>query len=193
MDQTNNTQQQNSTKNEFIEWAKAITIAFVLAYLIRVFLFAPFIVEGLSMMPTLEDDERLIVNELIYDIKEPKRGDIIVFKYNAEQDYIKRVIGLPGDIVEMKKDQLIINGQPIDETYLKKVKEDLHDQGLLLTKKFGPVEVEENHLFVMGDNRRNSKDSRVFGTIALEQVVGRADITFWPISKFRLLGEKQSR
>lgn len=108
----------SSINKELKEWAKAIAIAIILAYLIRTFLFAPFIVDGTSMMPTLENGERLIVNELQYRFGQPKRGDIIVFRYSEEQDYIKRVIALPGEVVEVKNDQLYINGQKVEEPYL---------------------------------------------------------------------------
>lgn len=189
MEQQTNTQH-STRKNEIFEWTKAIIIAVMLAYFIRVFLFTPFMVEGTSMMPTLLDGERLIVNNLIYNIHPPKRGDIIVFHYNQEKDYIKRVIALPGDIIEMKQDQLYINGQAVAESFLHAEKEVLQAHGLLLTKDFAAIQVEAGHLFVMGDNRRNSEDSRSFGTIGMDQVIGRADIVFWPISNYRYLGEE---
>ncbi|GBF11651.1 signal peptidase I [Tepidibacillus infernus] len=180
----------SSINKELKEWAKAIAIAIILAYLIRTFLFAPFIVDGTSMMPTLENGERLIVNELQYRFGQPKRGDIIVFRYSEEQDYIKRVIALPGEVVEVKNDQLYINGQKVEEPYLNEERKQLAVQGLTLTDDFGPVKVEEGHLFVMGDNRRNSKDSRMIGTIKFDQVVGKAAFAFWPISEIKWLTSK---
>ncbi|GAB7388119.1 signal peptidase I [Bacillaceae bacterium] len=175
-------------KNEIWEWVKALAIAIVLAFIIRTFLFAPFVVDGTSMMPTLHDGERLIVNKLIYLLGEPERGNIIVFKATEDRDYIKRVIAVGGETVEMKDDQLYINGKPVDEPYLEEYKKQAHAEGRLLTNDFGPVKVPEGEIFVMGDNRENSKDSRVIGTIPLEKVIGRADVVFWPLSDFRFPG-----
>ena len=173
------------TKNEWWEWTKALAIAIVLAFVIRSLLFAPFVVDGASMMPTLQDRERLIVTKLVYFIHDPSPGDIIVFHATQERDYIKRVIGIGGDKLEMKNDQLYINDQPVDEPYLNEYKKQAQSEGYLLTENFGPIEVPEGELFVMGDNRGNSKDSRMIGTIPLESVVGRADVIFWPLNQFR--------
>jgi len=188
MGDKNDTQNQN-VKKEIFDWVKSIAIAIFLAFIIRSFIFAPFVVEGTSMMPTLIDGERLIVNEIIYNLSEASRGDIIVFHYNQDQDYIKRIIGLPGDTVEVRDDQLYINNEKVDEPYLTEEKKSWQEQGLSLTEDFGPVKVDEHSLFVMGDNRRNSKDSRMIGEIDQEQVVGRADLGFWPLNTFRILGD----
>ncbi|MEW9667613.1 signal peptidase I [Ammoniphilus sp. 3BR4] len=177
--------QQEKPKNEVWEWLKALAIAVVLAFVIRSFLFAPFVVDGTSMMPTLHDRERLIVTKLIYFIQEPSRGDIIVFHATAERDYIKRVIAVGGDKIEMKADQLYINDQPVDEPYLDEFKQQALAEGYPLTGDFGPIDVPEGEIFVMGDNRRNSKDSRAIGTVPLDTVVGRADVVFWPLTDFR--------
>jgi len=174
------------SKNEWWEWTKALAIAIILAFVIRSLLFAPFVVDGTSMMPTLQDRERLIVTKLVYFIGDPKPGDIIVFHATQERDYIKRVIGVGGDVVEMKNDQLYINQQPVDEPYLDEYKKQAQSEGYVLTEDFDPVEVPEGELFVMGDNRRNSKDSRMIGTVPLESVVGRADVIFWPLNQFRV-------
>ncbi|MCF6094344.1 signal peptidase I [Microaerobacter geothermalis] len=177
----------NKVKNEVWEWVKALAFAVVLAILIRSFLFAPFVVDGESMMPTLKDRERLIVNKFIYLIGEPKKGDIIVFHATPEKDYIKRVIALGGETVEVRNDQLYVNGEPVDEPYLEPEKKQARLDGFPLTGDFGPVFVPEGSIFVMGDNRRNSKDSRMIGPIPKERVVGRADIVFWPIEQFTFL------
>ncbi len=174
-------------KKEIFEWGKAILIAIILTFIIRTFLFAPFQVDGDSMLPNFTHKERLIANEIIYDITSPKRGDVIIFHFDEQRDYIKRIIGVPGDTIEMKSDQLYVNGEPIDEPYLTSVKNDLHNLGMVLTEDFGPITVEEKHLFVLGDNRKNSKDSRMIGQISFEQVVGRADVVFWPLNSFRII------
>ena len=114
-------------KNELWEWIKALLIAVLLAAVIRYFLFAPIVVDGLSMMPTLEDQDRMIVNKFSYDIGEPDRFDIVVFHAPEEKDYIKRVIGLPGDTIEYKDDTLYVNGKAYKEPYLDEYKKQVID------------------------------------------------------------------
>ncbi|AQS55592.1 signal peptidase I [Novibacillus thermophilus] len=176
-----------SSWKEFWEWTKALLIAIALAVIIRTFLFAPFLVDGQSMVPNLADNERLIVNKLIYFIREPERGEILVFHATAEKDYIKRVIGLPGETVEMVDDKLYINGEEQHESYLQGVKEEYRENGLNYTADFGPVKVPEGHVFVMGDNRPNSEDSREIGPVPFEAIVGRAELVFWPLSEVHML------
>lgn len=165
--------------NELWEWTKAIGVAIVIALVIRAFVFAPIVVDGQSMMPTLENKDRLIVNKAVYYIKEPKRGDIIVFHSPENNDWIKRVIGEPGDEVEIRDGILHINGEEIDEYYLNG----------LITEDFDKVTVPENMIFVMGDNRYNSKDSRNphVGPIPIDSVVGRAQVVFWPTTDIRIV------
>ena len=112
-------------KNEFWEWTKALFVAFGIAVIIRYFLFTPIVVDGDSMMPTLKDGDRMIVNKIGYKIGEPDRFDIVVFHAPEGKDYIKRVIGLPGEYIEYKDDQLYINGEPIEEPYLDEYKSQL--------------------------------------------------------------------
>ncbi|WP_027414576.1 signal peptidase I [Aneurinibacillus terranovensis] len=175
---------QKKQKNETWEWVKALIVALILALLIRTFLFAPFLVDGSSMKPTLENGERLIVNKLIYSIKEPKPGDIVVFHATKDKDYIKRVIATAGQTVQVRNDTLYINNRPKDEPYLKKSREQAAAQGMALTDDFGPVTVPQGEMFVMGDNRGNSTDSRMIGPVRVSSVVGRADIIIWPFNKF---------
>lgn len=178
-------------KNETWEWLKAIVIAVLLAGGIRYFVFAPIIVDGLSMMPTLHDRDRMIVNKLSYKIGEPHRFDIIVFHAEEGKDYIKRVIGLPGDHIEYKNDILYVNGKPYKEPYLDKYKKQLVDGPLTepftLEEITGKKTVPKGYLFVMGDNRRFSKDSRHIGFIPMEKVVGKANIVYWPLSDARII------
>jgi signal peptidase I len=172
-------------KNELWEWTKALLIAVVLAAVIRYFLFAPIVVDGLSMMPTLQHQDRMIVNKLSYNIGEPKRFDIIVFHAPEQKDYIKRVIGLPGDRIEYKNDTLYVNGKAFEEPYLdeykKKVEGPLTDPFTLEETPAGVETVPEGELFVMGDNRRFSKDSRHIGTISLDKIIGKTSIVYWPL------------
>ncbi|MFZ3587942.1 signal peptidase I [Bacillus sp. DJP31] len=178
-------------KSEAWEWIKALAIAVILAAVIRYFLFAPIVVDGLSMMPNLHDQNRMIVNKLSYSIGEPKRFDIVVFHAPEQKDYIKRVIGLPGDHVEYKNDILYINGEPVEEPYLEGAKMEIVDAPLTfdfeLEELRGQKAVPEGHLFVMGDNRRFSKDSRSIGFIAMEEVIGKTSIVYWPISDFQYI------
>ncbi|MBW5467585.1 signal peptidase I [Brevibacillus formosus] len=174
-------------KNELWEWIKALGIALILAFLIRTFLFAPFIVEGESMESTLHNSEKLVVNKAIYFLQDPKPGEIIVFHAEKERDYIKRVIAVEGDTVEVKNDQLLVNGKVVEETYLAQSKEQAKQQGEpFFTHDFPPVQVPADHIFVMGDNRLNSHDSRAIGPVAVTTVVGRAEFTFWPVAGIRL-------
>lgn len=176
-----------SGKNEFWEWTKALLIAIALAVVIRTFLFAPFLVDGQSMVPNLADKERLIVNKFIYFMREPERGEILVFHATPKKDYIKRVIGLPGETVEVKDDKLYIDGKEQAEPYLKQIKSTYHEDGMNYTIDFGPVKVPQGHLFVMGDNRPNSEDSREIGPVPFDSVVGRAELVFWPLPQIRML------
>jgi signal peptidase I len=188
---TNEIQATVKNKNEIWEWIKALLVAIILAFIIRMFFFTPIVVDGASMEPTLQDQDRMIVTK----IGEPKRFDIIVFHAPENKDYIKRVIGLPGDRIEYKNDILYINGKAYDEPYLDKYKRELKDGGTL-TDSFtlketavGKDVVPEGHLFVLGDNRRWSKDSRKIGAIPLEKVVGTTNIVYFPIKDIKVIGK----
>ncbi len=175
-------------KNEVLEWLKALVIAVVLAVVIRTFFFAPIVVDGQSMMPTLNDQDRMIVNKISTKIGDIKRFDIVVFHATEDKDYIKRVIGLPGDHIEYKNDTLYINGKPYEEPYLEKFKNEVIDGPLTepfkLEDIIGRKTVPEGEIFVMGDNRRYSKDSRHIGTVSLEKVIGKTNLVYWPLSDF---------
>lgn len=179
-------------KSELWEWIKALLIAVALAVIIRFFLIAPIVVDGYSMMPTLHDQDRMIVNKISYTFSDPERFDIVVFHAPEGKDYIKRIIGLPGDTVEYIDDVLYINGEAIDEPYLDEYKEQVFDGPLtdsftLLDIPNGQQTVPEGYLFVMGDNRRNSKDSRHIGFVSMDKVVGKTSIVYWPISDMRIV------
>jgi signal peptidase I len=184
---------------ELTEWIKALVIAGILVFVIRWWVVSPFIVDGPSMEPNFWNGERIIVNKLLYDIREPKRGEVIVFHVPDEgRDFIKRVIGVPGDTVKVDGDTVYINGKPIDEPYLKEALQEAHAKGSLYNTRsedsdfpnelFPDGKVPKGMLFVMGDHRNNSKDSRMIGFIPLSRVVGRAELIFWPIDKIRYVG-----
>lgn len=170
-------------KNETSWWKDllpSVFIAAVLALIIRSFLFTPFYIPSPSMEPTLYPSDRIIVNRLAYRFEEPKRGDVIVFKYplNPQKDYIKRVIALAGDTVEARDNILYVNGKPIKENYLPPD---------VIYEDFGPIKVPANNYFMMGDNRNNSADSRSWGTLDRQLIIGKAMIVFWPPKNIGLI------
>lgn len=179
-------------KSELWDWIKALGIALVLAILIRQFLFTNYIVYGESMMPTIEEGNRLIVNKLEYNLKEPTRFDLVVFHANEKEDYIKRVIGLPGDTIEYKNDKLYVNGKYLKEPYLDQYKNQLQNEGQLtgdfkLEDYTGKKTVPEGYVFVMGDNRLHSIDSRHIGFIPFDKIVGEVNLRYWPIAEFEFI------
>ena len=165
-------------KKEFWSWGKSLLVAVVIAFIVRQFLFTPVIVSGESMEPTYHDNNRVVISKM----STLDHFDKIVFHApTAEEDFIKRVIGLPGDTVIMANDQLTINGKEYPEHYLDTNKAAL-PEGQNLTQDFEIV-VPENELLVMGDNRTNSMDSRIFGTIAEDSVVGKVQFRFYPFTE----------
>ena len=196
--QTAGNQQNASGVNDFVEIVKTVAYALLIALFLRVLLFQPFTIPSASMEPTLLEGDYIIVTKFSYGYsrhsipfspplfdgrvreRKPERGDVVVFKLprDSSTDYIKRLIGLPGDTVQGQNGQVLINGEPLDEPYL--------DEGVT-TGDFDPVEVPEGHLFMMGDNRGDSRDSRFFGPIAEETIVGRAFFRVWPLGDISTL------
>jgi signal peptidase I len=156
------------------ETLKIVIIALVIVVPIRYFIFQPFFVKGASMEPNFDDGQYLIIDELSYHFREPQRGEVIVFKYpyNPSQRYIKRIIGLPGETIEIKDGQVLINGQILDESnYLP---EGTVTSGLIKTN------LGEKEYFVLGDNRLASSDSRRWGVLPRENIIGRVYLRAWP-------------
>lgn len=184
---------QGGAYKEVVEWIKALVIAVVLVFLIRQFLFSPFIVDGPSMKPNFETGERLIVNKILYTIREPKFGEVVVFDVPEQgRKFIKRVIGVPGDKIRLEGDDLYINDKKIDELYLKEAIAAAHAEGKLYNEKginsdVSEITVPEDTIFALGDNRSDSTDSRVIGFVSDKEVVGRADIIFWPLNKLEFI------
>ena len=176
-------------KKEGVEWLKAFAIGIIIFAFIRTFFFSNYIVEGESMMPTLQDGNKLVVNKIGFQIGELNRFDVIVFHANQEEDYIKRIIGLPGDTVEYRNDVLYLNGKKQEETYLDKYRKETFGGRLTgdftLLELTGADTVPEGHIFVLGDNRLGSRDSREFGFVSIDQVVGKVDLRYWPIDQIR--------
>jgi len=172
--------------------------ALVIAVVIKTFLLQPFWIPSESMLPTIEVNDRVMVNKLAYRWGEPQRGDVVVFRdprqeeveeslpeavirsvleavgirTRGDEDLIKRVVGLPGETIEVRDNQVVVNGTPLQETYLPQV----------FMPDEPPVTVGPDEVFVMGDNRDASFDSRRFGPIPLDDLVGEAFVTIWPIS-----------
>ncbi len=166
-----------------VEWLVIAGGALLVAFLIKTFLLQAFYIPSLSMAPTLKVNDRVLVNKLSYDLHDVNRGDLVVFESapkdgSPTKDLIKRVIGLPGETVESRDGRVLINGQVLEEPYL--------DRGVT-TGALEPVTVPPGHLWVMGDNRANSRDSRFFGAISESLVIGRAFVRVWPITQLDLL------
>jgi len=159
--------------------ARDVAFAAITAILIVVFVVQPVKVEGTSMLPQLENGERIFVNKFIYSFDAIHRGDIVVFWYpdNPSQSFIKRVIGLPGDTIKVVSGHVYINDKPYNEPYLSR---DRTQQ----MYNFGPEKVKQYHYFVMGDNRDASNDSRAWGEVPEKYIYGKAMFRYWPLSSF---------
>uniref|UniRef100_UPI00403F68C9 signal peptidase I n=1 Tax=Paenibacillus sp. KS-LC4 TaxID=2979727 RepID=UPI00403F68C9 len=187
--------QKAKAMKETVEWIKALAIAVVLVVLIRSFLFAPFMVEGESMLPNFETGERLIVNKILYKFREPDRGEVVVFHVPQQgRDFIKRVIGLPGDTIRVQGDDVFINDVKLEETYIADAIKQAHANGQLYNnesdfpnERITEAIVPEDTIFAMGDNRSNSQDSRALGYISDKELVGRAEVIFWPLNKISFI------
>jgi len=170
---------------EIYTWAKAIVFALVITFICREFIFSPVLVQGESMQPTFQDDDKVIVAKT----SKIERFDMIVFHAkDHNENHIKRVIGLPGDMVEMKHDVLYINGKKYKEDYLQRNKAEIPSEQNL-TEDFNLHEwvknkkVPADSLFVLGDNRRNSNDGRSYGFIKKDSVIGEVKIRFYPLQE----------
>lgn len=169
-------------ENVLFEWVKAIFIAVVLALLIKVFVFEATKIEGNSMIQTLHDDDRLIINKIVMKFKPLERKDIVVMKYDDNSDYIKRIVGLPGEYIQLIDGKVYINGEIYDEPY---ISGDYTQAINGFEWKLG-----KNEYFLMGDNRNpnGSTDSRVFGPVNLDRIKGVASFRFYPFdSRFGLI------
>lgn len=173
--------------SEVKSWIFSIVFAIVLAFLVKFYIFAPFIVEGASMEPTLHNEEKLLVNKTIGFTGSIKQGDIVIIQDNqADKHYVKRVIGLPGEKVEMKNDSLYIDDKKVKEPYLKESLAAAKKLGVNFTNDFGPVQVPKDQYFVMGDNRINSKDSRNgLGLINKDDIIGKSMFVVFPLNEAR--------
>jgi len=168
----------HSFRNEIRVWTRDLLIAIGLALIIIVFLYQPVKVEGTSMAPLLSDQERIFINKFVYRFEPIDRGDVVVFWYplDRSKSFIKRVVGLPGETVEIRQGLVYVNGKSMSEPYVPPQYEDLSD--------FGPVRVPRDSYFVMGDHRISSNDSRVFWPVPSRYIYGRAVFAYWPVDHF---------
>ena len=164
-------------ENPLVELLKTLVSAGVLAIGIRSCVAEARFIPSESMLPTLEIDDRLIIEKISYRLRKPERGDVVVFRptdalkeQNFKEAFIKRVIGVPGDIIEVKNSEVYVNGEKLTEKYIYEPP----------SYRYGPVEVPPGQYFVLGDNRNNSLDSHHWGFVPQENLIGRAAVRFWP-------------
>src|SRR5687768_9101313 len=173
--------------NPLLEWLIVVAVAITSALLVRAYVVQQFAVEGESMLSTLQDGDRVLVNRLSYRLHDPRRGDVVVLKRfdgaSEERDLIKRVIGLPGEEVEVKNCTVFINGQQLLEPYLDPEIQAQDGCGQDFTRQRVP----EGTVFVLGDHRGKSSDSRVFGAVSYDVLIGRAFVIIWPIGDWAWL------
>ena len=175
--------EQSSALKGLIEWIVVLVGAVVVALVFRAFLFQAFFIPSESMEGTLEVDDRVMVNRLSYRLHDVNRGDVIVFSKPDSlasdiPDLIKRVMALEGETIEGRDNAVYVNGQRVAESYIDPA-DTIFD--------FGPITVPVGHVFVMGDNRDDSTDSRVFGAIPVDSITGRAFVIFWPFDRLESL------
>ena len=185
------------TKSRIIEYLEAIIIAILIAFFIRTFVVQAFKIPSGSMKPTLLIGDHLLVNKFIYGIKipfvrktlvsisEPKRGDVVVFIYPEDhsKDFIKRVIGVSGDTIEIRNKKIFLNGLPYNDAHGVYVDDFIIPGSIQPRDNFGPFTVPKDALFTMGDNRDQSYDSRFWGVVDKKDVLGKAMIIYWSWDK----------
>jgi len=180
-DRTQNRVQNFHLAFELKSWSRDILLAIAIAVFIVIFVVQPVKVEGTSMQPQLSDQDRIFVNRFIYRFTEIDRGDIVVFWYprDRSKSFIKRIIGVPGDSVEIRLGVVYINGEIIDEPYLKPEFRD--------SQSYGEVNVPVGKYFVLGDHRNSSNDSRSWGFVDQSLIYGKAIFSYWPVSHVGLV------
>jgi signal peptidase I len=177
------TPKKRSVVGALMHWLRDLLFSVVLAVIVILFLYQPVKVEGTSMMPTLDDQERIFINKFVYRFHFEKidRGDTVVFWFPGDpsKSYIKRVIGMPGDRVEVRDGSVVVNGNRLEEDY---VPQEYRDQSEMRPTTIGPDEY-----FVLGDHRSSSNDSRTWGMVPRRYIYGKAVFIYWPLEKIGLL------
>jgi signal peptidase I len=174
------------TRRELRAWARDLVAALGLAMVIIVFFYQPVKVEGTSMAPLISDQERIFINKFVYRFEPIGRGDVVVFWYplDRSKSFIKRVVGLPGDLVDIRDGHVYINGQYLDEPYVPPRYED--------NSAYGPSRVPPGQYFVLGDHRISSNDSRIFGYVPASYIYGKAVFAYWPVTQFGAISASAS-
>jgi len=166
-----------------IHWARDVLVSVVIAIVVILFIYQPVKVEGTSMMPSLVDQERIFINKFVYKfgIGTVDRGDMVVFWFPGDltKSYIKRVIGVPGDVIEVQNGTVFVNSRPLSEAY---VPEEYRDHSFM-----SPVRVPDDQFFVLGDHRSSSNDSRAWGMVPRRCIYGKAVFVYWPPEKVGVL------
>lgn len=170
-----------------IDFIQTLVVCGAIFTLIYLFVAQPHRVSGRSMVPNFQDGDFILTDKITYRFDAPKRGDVIVLKYpKAEtQEFIKRIIGLPGDTLQIRDGSVLVNGEPLNEIYLPSDTQTLGTQSGYI-REGEIVKVEENQYFVFGDNRTNSSDSRTWGPITKGEIVGKTFFRYWPLKSFGL-------
>jgi signal peptidase I len=173
--------QKSNSKSFFREVVETVGLSVLLAFGIRTFVAEARYIPSGSMLPTLEINDRLFIDKVSYDFSDPNRGDIVVFhppeSVGQKEAFIKRVIGLPGETVEVKDGQVFIDGEALEESYLEAPPD----------YRWGPETVPGNSYLLLGDNRNNSFDGHYWGFVSKDQIIGRAAVRFWPLDRVGLL------
>lgn len=166
-----------SAKPVFAVWLRDLMISLVIACFIVIFVYQPVKVEGVSMMPGLDDQERIFVNKFVYRLEPISRGDIIVFRYprDTSKSFIKRVIAIAGDHVRIDGGQVYVNNEPLEEDYVAPAYQD--------DRSYPDTIVPQHSYFVLGDHRNMSDDSRDFGPVNSSYIYGKAVLGYWPVDK----------
>jgi signal peptidase I len=192
LDSTAMRSKRSSGVRAFIDWVVVVTVALLVAFVVKGFVLAHFVVEGSSMFATLETGDRVFVNKLSYRLHDPNRGDVIVLHQVSgatERDLIKRVIALPGETIEMTS--CIVRISEPGESAPQVLTEPYLDPAVVTPTScggdFSPITIPADHVFVMGDNRAGSQDSRSLGPIDEDALVGRAFVVFWPRDNWQWL------
>jgi signal peptidase I len=165
-------------RRELRSWTRDLAVALGLAIVVMIFLYQPVKVEGTSMNPLLSDQERIFINKFIYRFEPIERGDVVVFWYplDRSKSFIKRVVGLPGESIEIRDGHLYVNGEELPDQYV--------PAGYLDGSNYGPRRIPQDDYFVMGDHRDSSNDSRVFGPVPRPYIYGKAVFAYWPVNHF---------
>jgi len=175
----------NSAIKEFFGWVLAIGVAIGVGLFMHIFVVEAFVVDGASMEPTFHTNNRIVLWKSAYLFSEPRRGDVIVFRYpgDTSRDFIKRIIGTPGDTVEIRSGYVYVNGREIKEDYLQSFP--LYD--------FSAQKVPQGSYFVLGDNRNNSMDSRdkSVGFVPRTYIIGKAELVFYPLNDFHIIRDQR--